>query len=339
MIRTLQLTLSHVGLGDLRESALLEIFAGVQAEALTAGTGVPLDEMVDRDGRMLYPAYYHTHLRVPPDRPLEQHRLWREVAVGVDVRTFGRMLLDSTYVLGRPGEVEEDPARWEGSGLPVMRGANMFVVDGLEGEPQVSVPKAGCVAALPGLTAPPPSMDRFRRARTEGSLAPHFQGNLASSEPVRYRVARGRDAAPGRNMPFSRFTDIMEHAEWALLAERVAPAFPLPLLDSRRLLERETFYFDNCRGGEVVETRLRARLARCRPDLHGTATDVVSAGLLTTVLELTQHGTNALLAVSRARKLFLVPTARQSVLRDAERLLFQHTAENDREDNPEEESR
>ena len=326
MIETVELTLSHVGLGDLNEFALLNLFASLQARVLTAGTGKTLSEIADKDGRGLYPAYYRTHLRVPANRPLARHQLWRPLRIGLEVRTFGRMLLESTCVAGFPEEVAEDPEQWTDS-LPILDGSNMFIVEGEDEEQQVAVPAAGCVARLPSLTAPPESMDRFRRVRTEGSLDPGFDGPLRCEGSIPYPIVAGRDAAPGRNMVFSRFVEIMDHAEWTLLAERVRPGFPTALVACRQLLERETFYFGNCRSGEVVEAEIRGRLVVGPPEFHGPATAAISVGILSFFLELYQRGSNMLLAAARVRKLLKVPTARQSLLRDAERLLFQYGAE------------
>jgi probable biosynthetic protein (TIGR04098 family) len=337
---TFELTLCHVGLGSLSEPALLTLFADAQAHCLTAGTDGTLREVVDAAGHLLYPAYYRTHLKVPPERLLDSFRLWDRVSVGVDLKSFGGMQLDGTYVLGHAGEVAPDPVAWGSARLPAMRGSTLFVVDHRDREQQVSIPAAGRIATLEKLARPPAEMDLFRRARALGARFfqplddPGPAALLAQRAPIRYPILPGRDVAAGREaayaghtLLFARFAEVMDEAERILLAEQVWPPFPRDLLRCRTVLERETYYFGTCGADQAIEAGVRAWLSPCPPRLHGNGAEIVSAATLRSVVELYDEASRRLLAVARAEKLLAVPSTDQGLLRDVERLLAEPAAE------------
>jgi probable biosynthetic protein (TIGR04098 family) len=322
---SVELTLNHVGLGSLNEYALLGLFATAQAHALTEGKPHALSALVDVNGQPLYPAYYVTHVQIPPACLLSAFPLWSTVAVGVDVQSFGGIVLDSSYILGRPGEIADQVDGWDTAHLPAMRAGSMFVIDTPaaqhSGEVQVSAPRGDMIAALPRLKTPPAAIQRFQQVREQGLGDETEQPALATSQPIRYPVAAGRDAAAGHNMLFATFSTVMDTAEQTLLARNIWPPFPMALLNCLALLERETYYFANCQAGQTVQVQIRGHMAPCAPDLHGSAEDVLSAGMLHLVFELYRDDTGDLLVMSRATKLLAVPTRQQRLLHDVRRLL------------------
>lgn len=324
MIENVELTLGNLGLGNLSEIPLLNLFATAHSHGLVQGRERTLAEVADAKGRVLYPAYYMTHLRVPEHALLQRHKLWDTVTVGVDIRSYGGMLLDSVCVLGAQGELGEDPGGWDLDARPSMRASSMFVLAERQGEQQLARPAPKQLAPLPQLGKPPDSMERFRALQSGAALRPEFRGRLRSERPHQMEVTLWRDAAPGRNMMFSKFSEFANLAEDALLTQDVWPRFPLNLLACAALLERETYYFGNCRADETVEVQTMARFETCPPELETGSSDLVAAGLLTFVSELYQVPQNSLLAVCAARKLLAVPSGQHTTLRDAERLLVQH---------------
>jgi hypothetical protein len=137
------------------------------------------------------------------------------------------MLLDSHYVIGLPEEMKEDSGVLRPD-LPTMRSSSMFIVSGLQGEPQVASPRSELIAELPRLGEPPSSMDRFRDLRSQGRLK--LEATLRASADC--RILLGRDASPGKTMLFARYVEVMDEAELGLL-EGLAPRFPFDLLECR----------------------------------------------------------------------------------------------------------
>jgi len=331
LIEQVELTLSHVGLGSLGEYALMTLFANSLFHRLAVGKQRPPAEIVDKNGEMLYPGFYTTHLTVPPNRLLEQHRAWQKFSVGVEVHSFGGMLFESQYVLADPDEISDDFRTWDLNSFPSMRGSSMFIVDRVGREAEVSIPKAGLIADLPKLAAPPAAMERFRKLRAEGSASLQFDANLKSHQPISRHIGADRDATTNHNRPyrshtmlFARFIEIMDQAEREFLTEQMWPPFPSPLLDSRTVIGRETYYFGTPQPDDVVQIGVVGQLTPCPVNFHGASSEIISAGLLTFLLEIYDQRTKALLAISKVKKLLAVPSAEQTLLHDAQRLAFHY---------------
>ncbi|MEW6736112.1 MAG: hypothetical protein AB1489_32765, partial [Acidobacteriota bacterium] len=181
----------------------------------------------------------------------------------------------------------------------------------------------GLIANLPKLTEPPASLDNFRKNRIQTPLL-KANGNLKLNEPILYPVIVGRDAPSGRNMMFAKFIEIMNYAERELLIKHIWPPFPTTLLDCCSILNRETYYFDNCQADQVIQINIIGKFLACSTNLHGASADIISAGILQFAIELYEQKSNKLLVVSKSKKLLAVPSAKNSLLRDAERLLLHH---------------
>jgi probable biosynthetic protein (TIGR04098 family) len=322
LIEDVELTLGLVGLGNLSETAVLGLFATAQAHALTAGTDHTLRDVTDAQGAPLYPAYMWLHLRVPPARRLDTVRLWDRVSIGVDVKRYGGMILESTYALGTRDELVAGRDAWNLDAMPSMRAASVWVVDGRAGEPQASAPKEGSVATLPTIRHAPDALGRARDIRASGSFGREPR-RWQTTTPIRYPVQLGRDVAPGHNLIFTSYVEIMQVAANTLLGEVAWPAVPDALLASRSLIEREVFFLTHTGPGQSVLVDVRADIVRCEPDFHGTAGNLISAGILDVVCELYEAGSYTLLAVGRARELFALTRGR-SLLSDLARFLPPH---------------
>src|SRR5262245_24373524 len=146
LLEPIELTINHIDLGNLNEFALTTLFGAAQAYHITAGRGLSIRDIVDRDGNVLYPGYYMTHLRVSPTRLVDSFEPWKPLSVGVEHRIFGGMIMDSTYVLGRQGELEQDSSKWALDRLPSMRGGTIFVLDNNDAVHQPKTPQADKIA-------------------------------------------------------------------------------------------------------------------------------------------------------------------------------------------------
>ncbi len=323
LIDKVELTMNHIGLGELTELATMTLFGNTHSHDITRGTGGSISDIVDVSGAHLYPGYYWTHLRVPPNRLLGDFKVWDTINVGVDVRTFGGLLLNSTYVLGREGELQADSTQWNLDALPSMRAANTFYVDGIEGEPKPSAPKAGTVAELPKQKETPASLSLFRQVRDRANIDPHFDGKLTTSQPLQYQLILGRDLQPGHGIVFSRYVEISDVLERELLSQHVWPPFSEALLGYLSVIERETYYFSNVRRPHLLRANIRAKLSKPTSAQQATKKDVVAAGVLTSVIEMySDHG--ALLVMAKAQKLIAIPRDQQALLAQADMLLARH---------------
>lgn len=314
LIEPAELTLGHVGLGALTEPALLALCATTQAHRLVEGAPGPLREVADAAGRLLYPGYYWTRLTVPPRARLDRFQVWDRIEIGVEARGYGPLMIDATCAAAPPGELPRDPARWDPAELPLLRSGSMWVVDGTA-EP--SAPREGAVSPLPRLGAMPEAVARFRQARVDRAIDPGFAGPLATREPIALPILAGRDVAPGRALLFAKYSELMELAEARLLSTLDPPP------PARLLVEREVFYYDNCRAGATALVAIAAALA---PSEAADCGGEVCAGALSCAFTITEAGSGALCAVARSRELLLVPLNDDRARLDAERLLGHHRA-------------
>jgi hypothetical protein len=190
----------------------------------------------------------------------------------------------------------------------------------LKGE--VALPAPAFVANVPVAARPPELLTLFRAVQSRGTIA-EAGGPSAPSEPIFYPVVAGRDAARGRQMMFSQFVVVMDHAERVFLTERVWPAFPCELVDCRTTLERRLFYFGNCRADDVVEAVVEARLEKiARP--AGEDLPFVPGAVVTSTMALTEQRSRRLVALCETRKLLAVPSTQVGLIREAERMVARH---------------
>jgi probable biosynthetic protein (TIGR04098 family) len=324
LIENIELTSSHVGLGNLKEYALMILFGNAFVHHIIQGTGITLDQMKDTQGLTLYPAFFMTHLRVPRHSLLSSHKIWQRVDVGVDVKRFGISLLESTYILGRENEVPDNVNEWDDKKYPSMTGNNIIVVDGVgsrEYSRQVSAPKPGHIADLPKITKPPPAIKKANFVREHGFENDAFPGKIKNEAPILYDVDHIRDTAPGHALIFAKFCEIMDYAEFHMLFKQLQHGFPVDVLDNLAILEREICYYGNCYAGEILEIYLKGNLEACPADFHGDSLEIISAGILTMQIEIYQKKTNHLLAMAKVKKLITVPSALQNLVLDVKRLI------------------
>lgn len=319
-----QLTMSHVGLGNLNEYALLIAFGNAHSKALVHGLDINADQIVDAKGRQLYPAYFMTHLTVPPHLLLNSHTLWDDLEVGVGVRRFGDTLLDSTYMICQEGDEasrEQEIAGMAGERV-TMTANSLFVVDASvdnSTERQIAIPKPDCLAPLEKMAKPPAAIKRAREVRMAGLGEGETMEQLASCAPFTYELLPGRDTHANHAMIFAKFSEIMNVAEYDLLTRQLIPGLSHRLYDCLRLLEREVYYYGNCFGGERLQVFLKGKLEPCAPDFHGKNLRLISGGILTLTIEIYQEKDNTLLSMAKVKKLVAIPTQAQELKSDLDR--------------------
>ena len=321
LVETTQLTTSHVDLGSLDEASLLPLFGTAMCYRILGDECETIRDVKNAEGQSLYPAYYLTHLKVPLECPLNQFTVWDTVSVGVEISVYGRMILDSRYVLGWPDEIPEELEDLEEDALPTMNAEQMFYIEEHEGDPRPSAPVT--MADLPKLLRKPANAERFEQVALQGTLDPHFDPNL-KLRPITYPLLVGRDAAPQKNMLFATFVKLLALGENLMLSNCEHPFVPSSVVSHQNLVERETFYFGNCQGGRTLRICSQARVDSIGDlDVDEEAAGGRVLGMLTFISELHTADTNSLLAASRARKAIVIPTDQSSDMAAARRLVAQ----------------
>ncbi|HVU22641.1 MAG TPA: hypothetical protein VHE13_00855 [Opitutus sp.] len=297
-VETTELTYSHLDLGHLNEFGLLCLFGSLHSKALVHGLDGTVDDIRDQHGRKLYPAYFHTHLRVPAAWPLSRFGPWRQVRAGVEVRRFGKCYLDSSYVI-KP-ESEAAPAADDfGAGVfPTMHANNLFIVDVSEDASvarQLAVPRPGSVAPLEAVAEKPAAIQAAKDVARDRRTGRWPELPVVATESIVHVVAPGRDVAPGHAMIFARFSQVMDCAEHVLLTEQLE----LPAGPGERseyvLREREIFYLNNAYAGDTIDIAVKAGVS-------DTGEGAAGRQMLETEFQLFRRSNLDLLAVGRAKK-------------------------------------
>jgi len=307
----LQLEMSHVGLGNLDEEAVMVVFGSCHSRYLTAGLERDATRIVDTKGKLLYPAYFMTYLRVPAELPLASLALWDFVEIEVSVRRFGDTILDSSYALRR-GDVR-------GSLAITMQANSLFIWDPSHyktASRQVSAPKAGAVRELAAMSAPPTAIQESARVRSSGFDA--GSGEWIAAEPFEYRLEANRDTSPGHPLIFGRFPLLMELSERAFLRELARGRLGEEVFQDMAILERKVFYYGNAFAGAELTLHTKGIIRPCRESLWSTNPRLQY--LFRVRLDTEIYSRGELLAVSRAEKVLVHEIRNQSRIQDSMRL-------------------
>lgn len=261
---TTELTYSHQDLGALNEFGLMCLFGNMHSKALVQGLGITVEDIKDHHGRQLYPAYFHTHLRVPESCPLSQFRAWRNVRTGVDLKRFGKCYLDSSYVI-KPGGDSAPTTQDFASGIyPTMHGNNLFIVDVSEDSSvarQLAVPESASVVPLEPVGEKPAAIQGAKEVSRDRAIRKGVDYPWVARESIAYAVIPGRDVAVGHAMIFARFCQVMDYAEYIFLTDHSEPALREIELAEYQLLEREIYYFNNAYAGDTIDVAVKARVS------------------------------------------------------------------------------
>lgn len=316
MVENIELTMSHVGLGELSEYALMTLFGNAHSHRLVKDLDINPSQMADSQGAPLYPAYFRTHLTVPAHCMLSSFKLWDIVDVGVDVSRYGKMILSSDYIIGKKGSIGENPEEWDETSWPTMRGNNLITVDiagNLSAKRKVSVPDNNLIAPLKALKTVPVYVRKSNEMKETGF---GIRGNplLSPEDAFVFYVESHQDAAPGHAMMFAQFVRIMDWAEKRLLTRRIAPGFPVDLINHLNVLEREIYYYSNCFCDTELLIYIKGDIKSCQNDYHGSPASFISVFTAEFEFEIYERSRNNLLCIGYVKKLFCMPTAQQDYL-------------------------
>jgi probable biosynthetic protein (TIGR04098 family) len=322
LVEPLELTMSHVGLGNLNEYALMVLFGNAHSHQLTEGVANNPSEIESVDGEILYPAYFMTSLKVPETNLLPTFKLWEQVEVGVDVQRFGETLLQSNYVIGRQGQVEPDPSAWADVKWPTMTGNNLIVAEAMNGQTakrQVSNPNPETIAKLTKIARPPAGLTSSRKIRTNGFDDFGLSAQFETEKPIIYPIKPIRDALGGHAMIFAKYAEIMDIVEYDFLSKQLNPELSDALLETLNVIERDIYYYGNCYAGEELSINLCGEIELGDTSELTEGLDHLPAAYLSLNFEIYQHRTKTLLAMSRVKKVFAVPMKDQEIVADLRR--------------------
>jgi probable biosynthetic protein (TIGR04098 family) len=327
LIEKLELTMSHVGLGNLNEYALLVLFGNAHSHHLVRGLSINPSQIESKNGDELYPAYFMTSLKVPLRNLLPTFKLWDAVSVGVDVKRFGETLLESKYVIGRIDQVVENIEEWQHLSLPVMEGNNLIVNEEMNGETgkrQVLNPDPDKITELVKSTRTPSGLASSRVIRNNGfddfGLSPQFQ----NAQPIIYKIKPLRDALGGHAMIFAKYAEIMDVIEHDFLSEQIFPGMSDALLQQLNVVERDIYYYGNCYAGEELSINLCGEIELADDSELDDTLDFIPAGYLLINFEIYQKRTKNLLAICRVRKVFAIQMRDQEIIGDLRRLVHKY---------------
>lgn len=323
MINSMQLTMSHTGLGDLNEYALMVLFGNAHSFRLVHDIDITPNQIVSIDGVTLYPAYFWTHLKVPLCDLLPNFKLWEFIDVGVDVKKFGETLLESSYVLGHKGTIISGTDVNDAKKNPVMLGNNLIVAEDLNASTSrrsVLNPMSGKISELPKVTRSPQAIAKSRSIRSSGVRTMLESIRFESQEPFVYEVIEGRDCHHGHAMIFAKFSELLDMAELNYLSKNIYPGISKALISRLNVIDREIYYFGNCYAGEDLEIYLVGDIEINQDDEVQDDIDFIPAAFLHEGFEVYQRSTRTLIASSITKKVFAIPMHEQENIHDLHRI-------------------
>lgn len=308
------LDMGAVGLGNLTEYRLLVLLANYHSLSLVEGkTGTPND-IVDSGGRLLYPAYYMTHLKVPFTEFIESFSLWDRYDINVDVRLFGVNILDSEYSFRKniDGKAFGEPI--------IMNSNSLFVVDSTldkSVERSASVPNPNCISKLDSLKKIPTSLKRFKEIREKG-----FELNsISGKHSLIYQIKVDRDVSFNHGVIFAKFTEIMDICINEYLFSCDGLGLPTKMHPYIHTVDRETYYYANCFADDFVKCNMELSFEKCeKRNITGSNKEITPLWLNAT-FEMYNKNTNCLLVISKVKKIVCIPNAQMTLAEDLNRLL------------------
>ena len=257
----IELTYSHLDLGALNEYGLMCLFGSMHSKALVYGLDLTVEDIKDHHGRRLYPAYFHTHLKVPKSLPLSRFGAWRHVQTAIDLKRFGKCYLDSSYVIKPGNHKAPEPIDFTSGIYPTMHGNNLFIVDVTEDSSvarQLAVPESSLIASLDSVSEKPIAIQSAKEVSRNPIIKIKNYYRLISPESIAYKIVPERDVALGHAMIFARFCQVMDYAEFVFFDDQLEIPFGDHEFSEYSIVEREIFYFNNAYKGDTVDVGVKA---------------------------------------------------------------------------------
>lgn len=330
LIENIELTMSKVRLGFLDEYALLVLFGNAHSHHLVKGLEIKPNEITDSQNRILYPAYYKTHIKVPIESILSNYTLWDNVQIGIDVKRFGKHLLSSNYILGLEGEISDKIEEWDTTKYPSMEANNLMIIDPSFYHDQkrtASLPKNAFVENIEIDKYPPKAIRRARMVEEKGfkfEVEEHF----STSEPIRYQIDDINDTSPGHTILFAQFSRIMDFAEREVLTNLDKLAIEDFPIEALHILEREVYYYDNCFAGESLDISIRGVFNESYTDDINLKCDSTLCGTVDTIIEIVNSDTKKLVIKAAVKKALIVTSNSKKIIRSIMKLIHYYRNEN-----------
>lgn len=306
--------MEEVGLGNLTEYRLLVILANYHSLSLVEGkTGTPND-IVDSSGRLLYPAYYMTHLKVPFTEFIESFSLWDRYDINIDVKKFGANILDSEYSFKR------NTGGKSGGESITMSSNSFFVVDSTLDksiERTASIPDSKCISKLENLKRVPDSLKKFKDIRENGFILK----NVAGKYTLLYQIRIDIDVSYNHGVVFAKFTQIMDICLNEYLFSSNELGLPKSLYPYIHTVERETYYYANCFADDIVKCNMEFSFKDCEEKSFTGSNKEVTPFWFVATFELYNKNTNCLLVISKVKKIICLPVGQLDLRYDLNRIL------------------
>lgn len=311
------LDMTTVGLGNLTEYQLLVLLGNYHSLALVENKDFMPNGIVDSSNRLLYPAYYMTHLKVPLNNFVENFTLWEKTKVCVDVKKFGANILDSYYTFDR---YEKDNLNCD----PITMSSNsMFVLDATIDKSvnhTSAIPQVNKLTNLEKLRKIPSSLQKFKSIRTNGFKI--SEGELIGNYSSIYHLVENRDVSNNHGVMFAKFTEIMNICELEYLCGAQNIGLPKEISSVLHTVERETYYYNNCFADDIIECKMELRMEKCdEKHLTGKKNEITPYWLYET-FELYNELTRRILVISKARKLICCPITAMDLEDDINRIIL-----------------
>ncbi|WP_444998574.1 LnmK family bifunctional acyltransferase/decarboxylase [Aliikangiella sp. IMCC44359] len=324
LVANVDLTMSHVGLGDLNEYALMVLFGNAHSYNLVQGLTIDPSHIESSDGTTLYPAYFMTRLRVPLSNLLSNFKLWKTYTVGVDIKRFGETLLTSNYIISNKEDVPQDVEAWGSENFPTMEGNNLIVAEQLNSgtaKREVANPDPQKIAKLERASRSPVGLLLSRKVRNNGFDDFELGSQFQTAEPINYKLEPCRDAADGHAIIFAKFSEIMDVVEYQFLERSKSEGLSSALLKQLNIVERDIYYYGNCYAGEELSINYSAEIELIEQDDIEKGLNYIPAAYLTNNIEIYHKSSGNLIVMSRAKKIFAIPVSEQENITDLQRFL------------------
>ena len=313
-VEDLQLTGVNTPKGTLSEVTLMELFATAQANYLMEGRSTA--DLVDREGRSLYPGFYWTHLAVPRPNLISGWKQGANIQVAVETKHFAGLILDGRFAIGTQDMPLDDPDDWEMIEVPRMRAGTIFLpkTDAPIFQPYAPVSR---LAHLPKLRTAPKTMQRFTEVQQMGNPYGDLSQSMWQAAPIDYQVVIGRDVAHSTaSVSCTTMVKIMDAAEREILNEQLLLFSAGQSISQTETLEREVFFVSTCQANDVITIHTYLNIGPCVDTKVGSQSDVESVAEIAFVMELRCQ--DRLVTVARGRK---VLCAQSSVAADVRHVI------------------
>jgi probable biosynthetic protein (TIGR04098 family) len=248
---SLEIGMPHLGMNNLRESALFMALGHDRWNHLQELGGVASRGIVDDAGLRLYATFFFVEVHLSPSRPLARYGENQTLDFQADLAHFGKSHLDGRYAVGGTSD-------W-------IRMSNVFIHQ-LHGPEKLAVgsPANLNFAAIPELESMPDSFARCREGRAARRFLAPLPGDvpLCERHELTYEMDPDRDLNGAGLVYFANFIAFLDRAERNLLEGLPDPA-PASIVNARSTYQRVIGFYGNASATDKLVIRIGARSQSC----------------------------------------------------------------------------